>query len=185
MPVCPGCQYAEWHPLCESLVDFDGERLDLHKIPREEIVWSRVSRCEYLDLTVSWIGDEDEPDSWTCPDCGGTAFIGVHRDYQCSGLKGALFVTEVDESYGEKPPVLESKVRAAAVVEFAALPTACDFGGSGEGAGDEDEPACCAPVRATDRRLRPVFSGCRSPRRREGRTSQVAYGRGGQLVSRA
>lgn len=67
VPVCPGCQYAEWHPLCESLVDFDGERLDLHKIPREEIVWSRVSRCEYLDLTVSWIGDEDEPDSWDVP----------------------------------------------------------------------------------------------------------------------
>jgi hypothetical protein len=25
-PVCPGCQYVEWHPLCQSLIDQDGQR---------------------------------------------------------------------------------------------------------------------------------------------------------------
>jgi hypothetical protein len=27
--VCPGCQLAEWVPLCQSLVDKDGELVDL------------------------------------------------------------------------------------------------------------------------------------------------------------
>ena len=26
--VCPGCQYVEWHPLCEGIVDFGGRRVD-------------------------------------------------------------------------------------------------------------------------------------------------------------
>jgi hypothetical protein len=25
--ICPGCQYAEWHPLCDAIVDFEGGRL--------------------------------------------------------------------------------------------------------------------------------------------------------------
>jgi hypothetical protein len=57
--VCAGCQYAEWHPLCESILTWDGERVDrdrLAAMPRDE--WKRddFTRYEYLDLTVSVIG---------------------------------------------------------------------------------------------------------------------------------
>src|SRR5947208_4207597 len=55
--VCPGCQYVEWHPLCEGIVDFGGRRVDLSVIARNKIDPNRLSRCEYLDLTVAWIGD--------------------------------------------------------------------------------------------------------------------------------
>jgi hypothetical protein len=95
--VCPGCQYAEWHPLCRGIVDFDGERVDLNVLPREEIVWNRLSYCEYLDLTVAWIDDDDWPREWRCPDCGCTEFVGVHRDYPPSGFAGARFNVEFGE----------------------------------------------------------------------------------------
>jgi hypothetical protein len=94
--VCPGCQYAEWHPHCSSLVDVDGERVDLSAIPREERALERLSRCEYIDLTVSWIDDADWPQAWRCPECGGTGFEGVHRDYQQSGLRGTSFTIDAD-----------------------------------------------------------------------------------------
>lgn len=94
--VCPGCQIAGWHPLCTSLVDRDGQRVDVEAIPREEWDRNTVFRCEYLDLSVSWIEDDDWPDPWQCPECGGTSFEGVHRDYPRSGLSGAAF--EVQES---------------------------------------------------------------------------------------
>ena len=95
--VCPGCQYVEWHPLCEGIVDFGGRRVDLSVIARDEIDPNRLSRCEYLDLTVAWIGDE-RPHKWRCPKCGCTEFVGVHPDYPRSGLTGGtLFSAEIDE----------------------------------------------------------------------------------------
>ena len=35
--------------------------------------------CGYLDMTVSWTDDDDPPQEWRCPGCGGTQFEGVHR----------------------------------------------------------------------------------------------------------
>jgi hypothetical protein len=40
---CVGCQFAEWHPLCESLIDVDGTRVDLGTIPRLELAPERLS----------------------------------------------------------------------------------------------------------------------------------------------
>lgn len=99
--VCPGCQFAEWHPHCMSIVDIDGERVDFAKVPAHEIDAGSVFRCEYIDLDVSWIEDDDYPESWTCPKCGGTEFEGVHRDYQPSGLEGASFTVEIEEGESE------------------------------------------------------------------------------------
>jgi hypothetical protein len=86
--VCPGCQVPEWHPLCQGLVDFDGERVDLNVIPREEIDWNRLSRCEHLDLTVVWVEGDEWPAGWCCPECGCTEFGLVHREYPPSGFRG-------------------------------------------------------------------------------------------------
>jgi len=70
-----------------------GERVDPEvdwaHMPREEWDFSELTRCEYIDLTVSYI--EDQPSEWTCPRCGGTTFEGVHRDYTPSGLAGTAF----------------------------------------------------------------------------------------------
>lgn len=79
--VCPNCQYVEWHPHCTSLIDADGARVAIEAIPAEEWDAKLVVRCGCVDLTISWIGDEDCPESWRCPQCGGTEFEGVHRDY--------------------------------------------------------------------------------------------------------
>jgi hypothetical protein len=79
-PLCPGCQYAEWHPHCTSLVDADDERVDLSSMPQEEWDETSITRCEYIDLDVSWIDDADEPQGWRCARCGGSEFEGVHRD---------------------------------------------------------------------------------------------------------
>lgn len=118
--VCPGCQYAEWHPHCTSVrVESGyGARLDLEAIARGETVTvevdgapvvfrslddvkalpeGEIGRCEYIDLDVSWIDDADPPAEWRCPECGGTQFEGVHRDYQAAGLKYTSFATEIEE----------------------------------------------------------------------------------------
>lgn len=119
--VCPGCQYAEWHPHCTSVRAESGygERIDFAALRRgeqviiriddmpvvlrsaDELDWNDVAYCDYIDPSVSWIDHADWPEQWTCPECGGTDFEGVHRDYQASGLKGAAFtadVNEIDES---------------------------------------------------------------------------------------
>lgn len=57
-----------------------------------------VGWCDYIDLSMAWIEDADWPKEWTCPECGGTDFEGVSRDYQASGLKGAAFTVDVEES---------------------------------------------------------------------------------------
>jgi hypothetical protein len=54
-------------------------------------------RCEYLDLAVAWVDDGDWPEEWMCPDCGGTEFVGVYRDYPLSGMHGSSFVIEVED----------------------------------------------------------------------------------------
>jgi predicted nucleic-acid-binding Zn-ribbon protein len=116
-PVCPNCQYAEWHPHCTSTrADFGyGERIDTETLQRdgqlvvvgddgipvivrslEDLQELGVGWCDYIDLAVSWIEDDDEPKVWTCSKCGGTEFEGVHRDYRQSGLQGASFTTEID-----------------------------------------------------------------------------------------
>jgi hypothetical protein len=53
--------------------------------------------CEYIDYAVSWIKEEDWPKKWTCAECGGTHFMGVHRDYQRSGFAGTAFTVEPAE----------------------------------------------------------------------------------------
>ena len=57
---------------------------------------ARGSWCEYLDLSVSWIEDEDWPESWMCPECEGHDYRRVHRDYSHCGLRGTRFSTEVE-----------------------------------------------------------------------------------------
>jgi hypothetical protein len=118
--VCPGCQYAEWHPHCTAVrVESGyGERLDLEALERGEAVTVTIHGdpvvfrsssdltalpvgalgwCDYIDLSVSWIDDADEPKEWRCASCGGTSFEGVHRDYPASDLKGAAFNAELRE----------------------------------------------------------------------------------------
>jgi hypothetical protein len=103
-PVCPGCQFTEWHPRCTSLRSNSGhgDRVDLETLRRgESIVLSvdgvavRIATldelrelpqralgwCDYIDLAVSWLDVSDPPQQWCCPRCGGTGFEGVHRDY--------------------------------------------------------------------------------------------------------
>lgn len=119
--VCPNCQYAEWHPHCTSVRAECGygERIDIaalaapeagqsitimdHDVPVivrsfDELHALGVGYCDYIDPSVSWVDDDDWPKQWTCPECGGSEFEGVHRDYQQSGLKGTSFDvdTEVD-----------------------------------------------------------------------------------------
>ena len=102
--VCPGCQYAEWHPHCLSLVDaVTGKRVDPEVewagMPPAERDYSRVVRCDLIDTTVAWLDGDPVPEGWRCPACGGSAFDGVHRDYPTSGFIGARFSAEgeVDE----------------------------------------------------------------------------------------
>jgi hypothetical protein len=100
-PICPGCQYVEWHPHCTSLVDVEtGERVDpavdWAAMPRDEWELSRLTRCEHIDLTVVGIETEGQM-KWRCPDCGGTTFEWVHRDYPPSGLRPGGFRAELDE----------------------------------------------------------------------------------------
>jgi hypothetical protein len=100
--ICPGCQYAEWHPHCTSLVSYrDGERVDPEvdwaNMPREEWDFESLMRCDYIDLGVSWIDDADWPKEWRCPKCGGTDFEGVHRDYPPSGLQPGSFEVDISD----------------------------------------------------------------------------------------
>lgn len=67
-------------------------------MPREEWDETSVTRCEYIDLDVSWIDDAHEPHGWRCPRCGGTEFEGVHRDYRPSGMAGTSFTVEPEET---------------------------------------------------------------------------------------
>jgi hypothetical protein len=121
--VCPGCQYAEWHPHCTSVcVECgSGDRVDIAALQRGEQVTVEIygtpvllrslddlkvlpdgelGWCDYKDLSIAWTDDEDQPAEWTCPACGGTEFEGVHRDYPASNLKGTTFTTEVEPSDG-------------------------------------------------------------------------------------
>ncbi len=116
--VCPGCQFAEWHPHCTSVrADFGyGERIDIEALERGEatVVESDgvsvalrsfadveamgVGWCDHIDLTISHVDDGGAwPETWTCPECAGTTFEWVHGDYQGSGLKGTTFGVELDE----------------------------------------------------------------------------------------
>ncbi|MGZ4185008.1 MAG: hypothetical protein ACXVSF_06445 [Solirubrobacteraceae bacterium] len=99
--VCPGCQYAAWHPHCTSLIDIEtGERVDpgaWDAMPEAERDYSRLAPCEYIDTSVAWT-DDDDPPTWRCPSCGGSAFDGVHRDYPPGGLAQARYrVDDADE----------------------------------------------------------------------------------------
>lgn len=119
-PVCPGCQYAEWHPHCTSVrVEAGyGDRIDIDALERGEsitveiagtpVVFSTMSDlralqvgeiayCDYVDLTISWTDDDEWPKTWKCPSCGGSKFEGVHRNYGGSGLKGTSFSVELEE----------------------------------------------------------------------------------------
>jgi len=110
--VCPGCQYAEWHPRCTSVRAEHGygERIDVEALKRGEPTTVNVNGlpvllrstseleplgvgwCDYIDLSVAFLDPSDDwPQEWRCPECGGTTFEGVHADYQASGLKGAGF----------------------------------------------------------------------------------------------
>jgi hypothetical protein len=74
--VCPGCQLALWHPLCETIVDTDtGRPIDIDAM-------QRAIR---------------NPETWTCPRCGGTDFVLVHADYPLSGLRGSSFKVSLEE----------------------------------------------------------------------------------------
>jgi DNA-directed RNA polymerase subunit RPC12/RpoP len=99
--VCPGCQYAAWHPYCESIVDGDGNRVKRKELLRlfarrreleeqlrqgedgpalaDEYDAALVEQCGYVDLTVSWFTEEKPPKGWRCPKCGGKKFVGIHR----------------------------------------------------------------------------------------------------------
>jgi hypothetical protein len=120
--VCPGCQYAEWHPHCTAtrVESGHGARVDIAALKRGEPVTVEIDGapvvfrsfadlealeagepgalgwCDYLDLTVSWTDDTEPPSEWRCPECGSTEFEGVHRDYQASNLKGTTFTAEIE-----------------------------------------------------------------------------------------
>ena len=110
-PVCPGCQLAEWHPLCESVVDEDGRRVGarvgyefvyeswIEAMPPEERSGSEGDWrwCEHLDLSLSYLDPATAPAEWTCAECGGHAFVLVHADYPRSGMRGSAFTAEVEE----------------------------------------------------------------------------------------
>lgn len=105
-PVCPGCQYVEWHPHCMSLLAWDTDEvvvpeIDWAGMPPEERDYDSVRFCEHIDLTVSHVEGEGEwPEQWTCPRCGTEhrhveegqreTFEWVHRDYLAGGLEAAL-----------------------------------------------------------------------------------------------
>jgi hypothetical protein len=111
--VCPGCQLAEWHPHCTSWLDDygHGKRVawrdeggddvissEIAAMPSEEWDTESWAPCDYIDHTISWIDEADWPKQWRCPECGGTAFEGVHGDYPMSGLKGARFSVELGDA---------------------------------------------------------------------------------------
>lgn len=95
--VCPNCQLVLWHPHCMSPVDADGERVDLAAIPRDEWDENSIFYCEYIDLTRGYAEDEEWPQSWTCPRCGGTDFEFVHADYPPSGFRPGSFELAMEE----------------------------------------------------------------------------------------
>lgn len=115
--ICPGCQFIEWHPHCTSLRAEHGygDRIDTAALERGESITVKdvdddlvvvrsfsdleilgVGRCEYIDYDVRWIDDAGWPKAWTCSQCGGTEFEGVHPDYTQSGLKGSSFSTDAE-----------------------------------------------------------------------------------------
>lgn len=107
--ICPGCQYAEWHPLCDAIVDSQGDRVGyagtlddgptlepaITAMPFEELNTSHWTYCGYLDLTISWLDDENGPGKWRCPHCGGTKYVGVHRPND-DGITCAPSIEELD-----------------------------------------------------------------------------------------
>ena len=108
--VCPGCQYAEWHPLCDAVVDSQGGRVGyagtlddgptleptIAVMPVEELKTSHWTYCGYLDLTVAWLDDEVGPADWRCPHCGGTKYVGVHRPDE-DALRGVPSLEHIEE----------------------------------------------------------------------------------------
>jgi hypothetical protein len=99
---CPGCQLAEHHPRCMSVrSDFGyGGRVDLEALDRgeqvtftnqdDDVVTARspddidlteLGYCDHFDLSINWFEGDDWPKDWRCPECGGTEFEFVHRDY--------------------------------------------------------------------------------------------------------
>jgi hypothetical protein len=89
----------EWHAHCTSWLDEEANRVawrDEHgeevvapaiaAMPVQELGTETWTECDYIDLTVSWVDDDERPKEWRCPKCGGKAFEGVHRDYMHSGL---------------------------------------------------------------------------------------------------
>jgi len=87
--VCDGCQFAEWVPHCASVVDLDGELIDVEALRAagHDVDASMVRWCDFVDLSVSF-DDDHPPESWTCPRCGGHSFEGVKRDYLPDGPGG-------------------------------------------------------------------------------------------------
>jgi hypothetical protein len=85
--VCDRCQFAEWVPHCTSVTDWDGDRVDVDALRASgrDIPEASVKYCDYVDLSLSF-SEDNWPESWTCPQCGGTTFEGVKRDYHKSGL---------------------------------------------------------------------------------------------------
>jgi ribosomal protein L37E len=109
-PVCPGCQLAEWHPLCQSLLNEEGARVAaqtfegkivlepaIAAMPQEEVTASEWDWCEYLDLSLAYLDPAQAPTEWTCPRCGGQVFILVHADYPLSNLRGTTFTAEIEK----------------------------------------------------------------------------------------
>jgi hypothetical protein len=74
--------------------DHDGDLLTARTL---DDVRGELGYCDYIDLSISWVDDADSPKSWTCPECGGTDFEAVHRDYGQAGLKGTSFTVNTDD----------------------------------------------------------------------------------------
>jgi hypothetical protein len=123
-PVCPNCQFTEWHPHCMALLDWKTDEVvdpevDWADMPPEERDYDSVRYCEFIDLTVSYLDEDlllatDEDYRWQCPECGAehriqqdenarSTFEFVHRDYIPGGLRGAGFeVVESDEDENDE-----------------------------------------------------------------------------------
>jgi hypothetical protein len=79
--VCPGCQIAGWVAHCTSLVDGDGDRVDLNAIPRAEWAVETLMGCGWIDQSRTYVDNESPDAAWRCPQCGGSGVELVKPDY--------------------------------------------------------------------------------------------------------
>jgi hypothetical protein len=79
--VCPNCQLAGWVAHCTSLVDSDGDHVDLSAIPEAEQAVETLMPCGWIDQSHTYADDEFPDAAWRCPQCDGSGVELVKADY--------------------------------------------------------------------------------------------------------